>query len=240
MYTGPSWGNCSFDAPEVEKFSPPTSLAKEWNIPCKDLTMSGYSVLYLIERKIKPANSRLPIVWVYSEPILDLTTITGMSFEEFIASPDWFDIRQQCNQHCLEQINSLGNPVLLIGGHSDIENCDTTNLTNITIAAPSWQKWIAESAGMTVQDGTVYVKMSDGGSFNLEHCWGAEVAHKFIHEHQNIDPDPTLLDAVWDIYYFWQELENRGWFYEVHPNKKSNIKFAKFLKPVVDNFLSTI
>jgi hypothetical protein len=90
---------------------------------------------------------------------------------------------------------------------------------------------------MCVTNGVIDVVPSDGGAFKLDHCWGAEVIHRFLHENQDIKPNRELLNSVWDCYYFWEELQRRDWFYEVHPNRRSNVEFAKFLKPTIDKFL---
>ena len=228
VYTGPSWAASSYP---VEKKS--TNLAREWNIPFIDQSLGGTSILDHVAA-VKNLNSTLPIIWIYGEPFNNIETITKMSSNDLIQRTDWKDIWHECNQYCLSAISKLGPPVLLIGGHSDIVNCD---YDNITIGNVSWQKWLAQQAGMTIDNNTIQVKMDDGGNFLFDRCWGAEVIHRFMHEHLEIEPDISLVNSVWDIFFFWKELEKANLFYEVHPNLLGNQLFAEFLLPAVTNFL---
>jgi hypothetical protein len=157
-----------------------------------------------------------------------------MSKNDLIQRTDWKDIWHECNQHCLSAISKLGPPVLLIGAHSDIVDCD---YDNITIGDTSWQKWLAQQSGMIIDNNIIQVRPDDGGDFSVDRCWGAEVIHRFMHENPEIDPDTSLVNSVWDIFFFWKELEKANLFYEVHPSLLGNQLFAKFLLPAVTNFL---
>jgi hypothetical protein len=234
VYTGPSWAARSYDPPGTPEFKNPTNLAKEWQIPFFDVSNPGTTVLNRIDAVKKLDNTTLPIVWVYNEPIKCLTEATGLSNEQIIQRSDWRDIWEDCNQFCLKAINDLNRPVLLIGAHSDIVNCD---YKNITVAHPSWQKFLANQAGMPIKDNTVSVKMDDGGDFFVSTCWGAEVLHKFMHENSHITPSAEVTNAVWDIFFFWKELEKSNLFFEVHPNHRGNKLFAEHLTPTVIKFL---
>ena len=79
--------------------------------------------------------------------------------------------------------------------------------------------------------------MDDGGDFFVSTCWGAEVLHKFMHENPHITPSVEVTNAVWDIFFFWKELEKANLFFDVHPNYQGNTLFAEFLKPTVIKFL---
>jgi hypothetical protein len=228
IYTGPSWAASSYP---VENKS--TNLAREWNIPFNNQSLAGTSILNRVAA-VKNLNFTVPIIWIYGEPFGDLENITNMSKSELIQRHDWKDIWHECNQYCLSSIANIGSPVLLIGAHSDIVNCD---YNNITVGHASWQKWLAQQIGLVVDDNTVQVKMDDGGDFSFDHCWGAEVIHRYMHEHPGINPDPSLTNSVWDIFFFWKELEKANLFCEVHPNLPGNQLFARFLHPTVTNFL---
>ena len=229
-YTGPSWAASSFPMDSTS-----TNLAKQWALPYIDFSMVGSNVLQCIDR-IKKVN-KLPVIWIYNEPFGCLTEATGITKKQLIQRTDWAEIWEECNQFCLKQISSLNRPVLLIGGHSDIVNC---TYPNITVGEKSWQKFLAKTAGMSVTDQHVYVKMDDGGDFTLKNCWGAELIHQFMHEHSEINPSTEITNAVWDMFFFWKELEKANLFYEVHPNNQGNKLFADFLKPIVTNFLQEI
>lgn len=229
IYTGSSWAANSYPIDHTT-----TNLAKQWGYDYIDRSgvRTGNHKCYQI---IKNLNSNLPIVWLYCEPILSLQPATGLSMDNFITSTYWKEIWNKCNQYCIDLICSLPNPIFLIGSGSDIINFPTSQ-SNITVV-PSWQKWLAGNAGLTVTD-TIYVTPKDGGNFTLDHCWGAEIVHRYIHENTNIKPAVSLVDAVWDVYYFWQYLEEQQWFFEVHPNRKGNVTFAEFLKPQIEEFLN--
>lgn len=228
VYTGPSWAKTSFPMTTMN-----TNLAKEWKISFHDLSCVATSVLNRVNA-IKHSQYKLPIIWIYNEPLADLQHITGMTMTEFVARPDWQDVKNECNHYCLSAIAELDLPVLLIGGHSDIVDC---NHKNITVGCHSWQKWLAVQANMTVNNDIVFVDMEDGGNFTIDHAWGAEVAHRFIYEHPEVTPTPSLVNNMWNIFYFWQKLEQVNLFYEVHPNLHANQIFAEFLLPSVQKFL---
>jgi hypothetical protein len=234
VYTGPSWAARSYDPPGTLEFKNPTNLAKEWQIPFFDVSKPGTTILNRIYAVKELDNTTLPIVWVYNEPIGCLTEATGLSKEQFMQRSDWRDVWEDCNQFCLKTINDLNRPVLLIGAHSDIVNCD---YKNITVAHPSWQKFLAHQAGMSIKYNTVNVKMDDGGDFFVSDCWGAEVLHKFMHEDPHITPSVEITNAVWDIFFFWKELEKANLFFDVHPNYQGNKLFAEHLTPTVIKFL---
>lgn len=233
IYTGPSWAFSSYDPPNSKACIDSTNLAKQWLIPHLDLSRPGCSVSNRAEA-VKNSNIDLPIIWIYNEPTKDLYQATGVTLGEFIQRSDWLDIWHQCNRWCLEKINNIGVPVLLIGGHSDIVQCQ---FSNITIGHHSWQKYIAEQAGIRVDNNKIYVKMDDGGDYSFDLCWGAETIHKFMHEHPDIIPSKEIINAIWDMFFFWKELEKANLFFEVHPNKRANQQFAQFLLPTVSKFL---
>jgi hypothetical protein len=231
VYTGPSWASSSFPLGAES-----TNLAKEWDIPYINCSKHGSNVLECAD--MVKSNLDLPIVWIYNEPFGCLFEATGLSKTQLIQRSDWKDIWEECNQFCLNKIASLGRPVLLIGGHSDIVNC---NHSNIVVGEKSWQKFLALRSGMLLDhNNAVIVKMDDGGNFSVDHCWGAEVVHSVIHEHPEILPSTEITNAVWDIFFFWKELEKSKVFYEVHPNSVGNKMFADFLKPTLIKFLQEI
>jgi len=230
LYGGSSWANRSYDPGQTPK----TSLAKEWNIPYYNLSKTAISVLESLKLVSDHPNKTLPIVFLYHDPVTDLQSITGMSYKEFITSKDWKIIWNQCNQHCLDKIDSLDRPVLLIGAVAGVND---QAYKNITVGHYNWQLWLAEQAGMKVVDQTVHVAPADGGNYCLNYFWGAEHVQKFLHENPTVDPDKTALDAIWDVFFFWKELEKANLFFEVHPNYNGNKLFAEFLKPTVLKFL---
>lgn len=230
LYGGSSWAHRSFDPGRALK----TNLAKEWAIPHYDCTKNAISVLESLKLVTDDPNNTLPVVFLYHDPINDLESITGMPFKEFITRKDWKSIWNQCNQYCLDKIDSLDRPVLLIGAVAGVDN---DAYKNITVGHYNWQLWLAEQAGMKVVDRSVYVTPADGGNYWLNYFWGAGDAQRFLHENSTVNPDNTALDAIWDVFFFWKELEKADLFFEVHPNYSGNKLFAEFLKPTVLKFL---
>lgn len=238
VYVGNSWAAQSFDplapgeSPNLGMISTRvTNLAKEWEIPHQNISRAGTSNLNRIDAFYNQ-NIRKPVIWIYGEPTLDLTIITKLTNKEFIQRADWKDIWNECNQHCLSAIDSLGVPVLLIGGHSDIVNC---KYNNITIGYPSWQKWIASKAGLFVD--TNKISINKNSEFSIDLCWGAEVIHRFMHQSPNIKPSSDLIDSCWNMLFFWKKLIEAELFYQVHPNYRCTELFAEYLKPTVEKFL---
>lgn len=230
IYAGPSWAASSYP---VDANS--TNLSLEWNLPCINVSRpasSTFDQLDAIRRQSQSAHR--PVIWIYNDPLTVLESVTSKSLRDFVQDPFWFEIYREVNQICLDRINDIGMPVLLIGGHCDVFDCDHEN---ITIAHPSWQKWMAETSGMRVLDGVIDVEPTDGGNYQLDLCWGAEVVQRFLHLNQGVKAHASLVDSMWDIYFFWDELQRRDWFFEVHPNKRANIEFAKFLRSTVNLFL---
>ena len=213
IYAGSSWAASSFPVD-----SNATNLAREWNLPYINTFGLGSTLLGNIDL-IKKIKTRHPIVWIYHDPIIDFETITGLSSQEFFQRADYHELREECNQYCLNAINSLGVPVLLIGGASDVVNC---NFSNIVVGCKSWQKWLVDLAGL---------------NSNLDHYWSAEIVHLEICKYPDLDPCPGLVDEIYEHFQLWKQLEQQDLFYEVHPNKRANQEFAKFLLPTVTEFL---
>lgn len=228
VYTGPSWAASSYPIDHKS-----TNLAQQWGFEYHNVSKGAHSVLDCVN-SVRELDTGLPVIWIYNEPLIDLKTITGLGFDQFMTRPDWLDIWHKCNDSCLEAISSLDVPVLLIGAHSDVIDC---HYPNITVGCASWQKWLAQQANMPITDGVVTVKMDDGGDFLLSRAWGAEILHKFMHQHPEVDPVPDLVNNVWDIFFFWKQLEKADLFFEVHPNRRGNELFAEYLLPTVTNFL---
>lgn len=169
---------------------------------------------------MRQESSNLPVVWIYGDPLGSLYDF-GLTAIDYIQRPDWKDVRSDLNRRCLKLINNIGVPVLLIGAHSDIVDCDCSN---IQIGHPSWQRWLADSVGVEAP----------------EHCWAADMMHADIHRLPQVNPAPSLVDSIHEMYNFWDALQQHNVFFEVHPNAKGNVEFAKFLKPTVENFLNSL
>ena len=230
VYVGPCWATKS--SHDHQNNIEPVNLADRWGIEHVNLSRDGHSVLESIGRIKYSNHHELPIIWVYNEPIADLSRITKLSKSEFIQRPDWKDIWYECNSYCLKAISDLNRPVLLIGAYSDIVDC---NYKNITIAHPSWQKWMAEMAGIDMTNNRINITMYEGGSYSFSHCWGADLVKGFMTE--GIRIDDGLYKSMTDLYSFWRILNSAGYLYNINPTGMSTLKFADFLLPKVNIFL---
>jgi len=219
IYTGPSWAKQSYDDDRLR--IPLTNVAQQWGIDCIDVSEINSNTETNLQ-EIKNTRSALPVIWIYNEPIKMLKKATGLTAEEFLQRSDWRDIWHECNQYCLKLINSLNRPVLLIGGHSDIVDCD---YANITVAHASYQQWISKQCGV------------DFAQYSENFCWGAEVVHGMIYGNPCINPPQDMVLAVSNIFRFWKAMEMSGWFWQVHPNRRAIEAFATFIKPTVEQFL---
>lgn len=222
IYIGPSWANRSFDTPD-DTDSEITSLIKEWNLEPINLSQCAFTNGMLLE-KIKsffnknPYARSIPIVWLYAEPLTDSYRYGEPPVEEILEREDWWEIRKRVSNHILDDIAALGNPVALIGSHSDVPDCDHKN---ITVLHPSWQKFLAKETGG-----------------NLENGWGGDVAHRLIMSDQRIKPSHSIVDAIVDLFAHWHRLELHGVFQICHPNVRGNKIFAQAIESDVKNWLS--
>ena len=232
-YTGPSWAASSYPIEDENA----TNLAKLWNIPYVDQSIPGAHAIYNLNSLYKQKIPKGPVVWLYNEPLNVLNRATKMENKEFLIRNDWKEIWQECNQFCLNSIARLGRPVLLFGAHSDIVDCDHDN---IVVGHKSWQRFLAEKAGMITRKGKINVTMDDGGSYSFRQCWGAEVIHRTMHENPDIEPNKSLTDSIWNMFFFWKQLEKQDLFSDVHPNLRGNKLFAEYTKPMVLKFLEDV
>jgi hypothetical protein len=223
-YVGPTWAEKSFDA---DQNTIPTNFAKEWNLRCVQQIFPSMPPLSIAKR----VRTDLPIVWVYSDPWGNVPEIANVSFAEFVSREDWFDIWQECNDVVLKKINDLGVPVLIIGTHCDVINC---HYSNITVAHPSMQKWMAEQIDLFKNDKIVVPEEG----IVISHCIAHEIYFKFFTENEDVQVDSGLKDLVLDHWIFWRRLEQMNLVYDTHPTRYSYEKFSKLIKPCVEKFIS--
>ncbi len=222
-YTGPSWAASSYPvADEVVASGEAINLAKLWNMPHVDQSRPGVHAITNL-KKLYEQKEKGPVVWIYNEPLNVLERATNMEEKEFLISNNWKEIWHECNQFCLNSIARLGRPVLLFGAHSDIVDCEHNN---IQVGHKSWQRFLAEQAGMV----TNKIKVP-------EVCWGADVVHRYMYQNTKIKPNKDLVDEVYNVFAFWKHLEKSNLFYDVHPNLRGNKLFAEYTKPIVEKFL---
>lgn len=225
-YIGPTWAERSFDPEGIAQ----TNFARVWNYPNNTLTYPSTPPGTIVNR-VKGLLDNNPVVWIYSDPWGDIPWLTGIPHSEFVCRADWFDIWRDANQQILRKINQLGVPVLLIGAHCDVIDCD---FANITVAHPSWQMFMAESLGLVV-DQKIQVQ-----NRTIEHCIAQEIYFGFFHANPDIEPDSVLKDLVIDQWMLWDQFHQAGLMWDHHPTNASYTLFAEALRPQLNEWLNNV
>jgi hypothetical protein len=217
LYVGSSCAYRSYDTMDGTE-SDYTNLLKELELSAVNLSRRGLSNMECLDLVNQYEGHYDAIIWVYCEVISDCLH----EFKQnFIESENFWALRSKMNQKILDMINRLGCPVGLIGGHSDVVDC---NQTNITVIHPSWQKFLANQVGV-----------------DLEHGWGAEVAHRYaMYEFKKSKPSKAMIDLTSDTLRAWTQMEMSGVWFGVHPNRKGNELFAKEIKSSVQSFINNL
>jgi len=220
LYVGPSWANRSYDThDDSEPWH--TSIRKKTSINVLDLSKESTSNQWHINNiKSNPEYQNRPIVWIYCEPLFDVTYYTGLTDVDLIEKEDWLEIRNHVNQKILDDINALDVPVALIGSHSDVFDC---NKKNIEVLWPSYQKTLCDLAGIP------YDFLG----------WGPEILHRnILYNGRHLKPTHSLVDEMSKTFAGWKKLEILGLFYNVHPNKRGVELFSKQLAPRLQQWCS--
>lgn len=226
LYVGPSWAVRSFSQ-HSEDYPQPgenyTNLALELELDVVNLAQFGFSnqrCLNIIKNYNEPYDG---IIWIYCEPIKDLDKLGHPTVENYLQSQNHLEIRLEISQKILRSANELGQPIAVIGAHSDVENY---NLDNITIIHPSWQQFLSNSVNISLNSRNI--------------GWGAEVAQNYIGAYKNIKPAVSLVELTYDTLSAWEEMEKQQVFCGCHPSRKGNELFAKHIQKNVQSWLSTL
>jgi hypothetical protein len=221
-YVGPTWAQRSFDPPGIQQ----TNFAKVWQIPYVGHVFPSQPPSTIAD-KLKSLPG--PTVWIYSDPWGDIPRLTGCSLSEFVSRQDWFDIWQEANQKILHKINAFDVPVFLIGTHCDVVDC---NFSNITVAHPSWQKYMSEQLGL-VHDNSIVIE-----GRTIKHCVAQEIYFRFFYENPDIKVDLGLKDLITDQWMLWEQFRCQGLMFYYHPTRRSYQNFANYLKPQLLSWLN--
>ena len=217
LYVGPSWAYRSYDTVEGSE-TEYTNLLTELELSAVNLSQPGLSNTACLDLVNQYEGQFDAILWVYCEVIADCL---HENKQNLIESENFWELRNAINQKTLTMINQIGCPVGLIGAHSDIVDCDQKN---ITVIHPSWQKFLANQCAI-----------------DLEHGWGAEVAHRYaMYEFKKSKPSKTMIDFTSNTLQAWTQMELLGVWRGVHPNKNGNELFAKEIKNSVQDFINNL
>jgi len=221
LYVGSSWAVKSFAETDD---ATDTSIEQECNLKSKayvtKLCQNGTSNLDMLDKVKRFGFLKYGIVWLYCEPILDIERLGICTREEFLTSPNSWELRSIANKRILQEMNNLNMPIALIGAHSDVIDCD---YENITVINNSWQSFLLDSLNYD------YV-----GADRIVQGWGAEVAHRWMAQ-LGVSPTKELTDKIIEIFRRWSLLIKEDLFWEVHPTSKATKLFAKEIeKPLYE------
>lgn len=220
IYTGPSWGELSYEPmQDFDVWPNYTSLALEWNIPCHNIAKRANNNYQCID-SVKALNKDLPVVWVMCEPLVAILHNVPAQ-HEYLQCNDHLSFRQDLLQQQLSAMNNIGLPIGIVGAHSDIRQQDVDNFSNLSIIHPSWQNFLASTASV------------ESRNYN----WGYEIAHVMFRVFPEVKPTDQLVMDMYDGLDFWKKLEREKVFCDVHPNKLGNIQFAEHIKQRVADFI---
>ena len=229
LYVGPSWAARSYDTPDGLENNY-TNLIEELKLDVDNYSRPASTNLFILN-KIIPKNYQeiySGIIWVYAEPIGDLSNLhrytsnlSNITPTAFIESENFWQMREDINRYILKEISKLNCPIGIIGSHSDINDC---KYKNISIIHSSWQKFLANQ---------IKVKLDDG--------WGVEIAHRYIMtEYKEVKPSYNIIDKISDTFLAWHKMELNKVFNGCHPNKKGNELFAKEIQNSVQSFINNL
>jgi hypothetical protein len=215
---GDSWawkGYTESNYDRSESLESDRCLADYWQLEYCSVLTPGRGNLEILRKIIsKNIDPLLPIVWIYTEPGRDYGTITGGREYGWIESEDIFQIRRELDRKILARIRqTLSNPVIFIGGLSDI-NTELASSHGYDVLCPSWQKWIA-------------MKMQSSW---FQFGWGASDIGWKTHS-DNVKPSRAATFAWDEQIKEWCWWEQHGWFCHEHPSPRANEEFAKELWP---------
>ena len=218
LYVGPSWAVTSFDASRPGYKIEPTSLFKELNLNAINLAKFSASNDDMVDAILNFNGPIIGIIWVYCEPLLNVCREDKVSV---LNDPNFWNIRNKINDNILQRINDLNIPVGIIGAHSDIFNCD---YSNIEIIHSSWQQFLGNISTMEVENG-----------------WGAEILHRWlVYEFPNSKISKEAVDMISVQFNTWTRLELNKLFYMTHPNRTGNILFANEIRSKINLFVSRL
>ena len=220
IYTGPSWGELSYEPMEgFDVYPNYTNLALEWNIPCYNVAKRANNNYQCID-SVRALNKDLPVVWIMCEPLVSILH-NATAQHEYLQAKNHLAFRQDLLQQQLTAMNDIGLPIGIIGAHSDIRQSDIDNFSNLSIIHPSWQNFLASQASV------------ESRNYN----WGYEIAHVMFRVFLDVKPTDQLVMDMYDGLEFWCQLEKEKVFCDVHPNRIANIKFAEHIKEQVIKFV---
>jgi hypothetical protein len=199
-------------------------LADHWPWEYRHCLTPGQGNLTCLDRLLSmKIPNNVPVIWIWTEPGRDYGRIYNAPPHEWIEREDIFSVREQLSYVILTEIrNKINNPVAFIGGLSDIDPLLAKKFEFDTLC-DSWQKWIA------LQLKSQWFKRG----------WGASDVGWRMHSN-NITPGHTATFAWDEQIKEWCWWEEQGYFCHEHPSPLANKKFAEYLQPQVEQWLTNL
>lgn len=219
VYTGPSWGELSYEPREdFDQWPNYTNLALEWNLPCENTARRANSNLDCID-SVRRYDG--PVVWIMCEPLVAILHNIPLQ-RQYLQVDDHLSFRQALLIQQLDAMNHLGRHIGIVGAHSDIRTSDIRGFDNLSIIDSSWQNFLADLTNIKDR------------SYN----WGYEIAHVIMQVNKDISPSTKLINDVYEGLDFWKSLEKQKVFCDVHPNRAGTEEFARHTKDRLVKFLN--
>jgi len=245
------------------------------------MSVSNFWCIEEVKRNLKEYPN-VPIIWLTCEPLGDCYYNSsehrmswphyeekeilddGSSVEEFIetllCSGDWRTARLKLFDMSLKRMNELGNPIGILGSHSDIFPEQVEQYENLTVIESSWQKHIAEKCdidplenyiGPDFYHQTIKIFLKDKeivehmSKHNIDkHIHDPDKSGKLmdmIMNRKKIDweskIDSDLINTVYDVYNHWERFEENKLFNWVHPSIQGNKIFYNKVKYKIKEFI---
>jgi len=181
--------------------------------------------------------------------------------ESFLTSKDWREKRRHYFDTQLAEMNSLGNPIALMGSHTDVMKEQVEKYENITLIESSWQRVLAEYCGIIPLDDymgvdfihqamKIFIKDKEivdhmrKSNLSKYEAWADNILAHFIHAYTSADEyskrlDDDLVHNIHKTYAQWEQFEEAGVFTWVHPNIKGNEIFYDKVHKKLHKFIDT-
>ena len=241
LYLGPSWAVQSFETPAGTTDMVKTNLAQELGLTnytslaqyaCSNFDQLDEAKSFMAQN-LNLAPFR--IIFITANSLQDGYKIHAMSQEhwakKFLTHDDPIELIRSLEEIFYQQLNDIGVPVALIGGHTDV-TCNSHD--NITVIHPSWQNFLGSLCNL-----------------NNFYGWAADVGHRWLQGKYippvgppadfelEQDPSHAVVFAIHEILKNWKIMEKNKMFCSVHPNIQGNQLFAKKIQQKINDWIDS-
>ena len=210
IYTGPSWAARAW---EPEHNTELTNYAELLALPYYDVSRNGWQHDGIFKSLLDLDCRNKPIIYLWPG-------LSESRWIELAVDTHWKSKIMDFQIKDLNELNDLGNKILIIGSHSNIRV--DGSYSNITFYQENIQDYINKQCNTT-----------------CDYLFDAEAAHaNGVLRHKR--PDPGLVDAVYECMETWRKWDELGYFYACHPTNKTVKGFIKKNKTSILSWLSSV